>query len=413
MFNKGGDGGLRKDMEEFQQTVDQQITALKNSIEKLNAQSNAQVEIRKANNEKFAHIEESIGGIKQSGMQREKDLRKMELQVVKAVELVNSVQPEKIITNVNKIDMKTQALMNKIESFDAITAQIFSELKDMKRVVEVFRGTEEIAKTNQELKKDQLTMQKIFENIKLQADKIESTYLQMKKAYEDVRQFKKEFTNDDNKLKVMEKQIHDIQKSSMQYMLAGDFDEAYKKYSQMIAEMEKTIEKNNMRMEILEEKEKRLAQLNGFMKKEGLKDDDIKAFAQRVGELSRPIEEYKKELEEQQQELGKQLTQHDSQMKQVVESLMATRDEVTSKLQIVNDEYNKVIDKLTKLQGTVFVKSLEQKAPKDVPDAYKPVYNYVLQQLETNKSKALQEIKDKLMQANHTEDMIDFIYKYI
>jgi len=57
-----------------------------------------------------------------------------------------SQQPEKIMTEVQKQDAKTEALKANLEGNESIMDRVMEELKETKRKVEFFRGIEEIVK---------------------------------------------------------------------------------------------------------------------------------------------------------------------------------------------------------------------------------------------------------------------------
>jgi uncharacterized coiled-coil DUF342 family protein len=422
---------LKKDIDNLRTTVDEQISALRVSLDKLNVQMSAQSEVRKVFNEKFAHVDETIGGIKQAGLQREKDLRKIELEVTKSTELINSVQPQKIFNTVSQMELKIQAVMNKIATFESLHEKMFDEIKDMKRVVEVFRGTEEIAKTNAEIKKDHMMMNKLFEDFKLKGDKIESIYLQIKNSETNFDAIKKEFSAGLVKLKSLEKDYASLLKTVSSSVTRAEFDEEFKKYSSMIVDMERATNKTNMKIEIVENANKELMGIRKFLMKNSLNANDIKAFAQKIRELDVPLEKYKSELEslknslvEKQEEVNSNVSKandliktESENFKETIKSISKPLIDVRSEVKVMMSNYEKqhrdLLNRIEKIQGSLFVRMLEVKKPEEVPPELKSIYEYVQKQVIMSREKTLDDLRNKLLEANHKEEIVDFIYKYV
>jgi len=77
--------------------IEAELTKMKSSLEALN-------EVRKANAEQFTRISEQIGELRGALMDTNKAVGSIEVAATKAVDMVNSVQPDKLMIEVRKSD---------------------------------------------------------------------------------------------------------------------------------------------------------------------------------------------------------------------------------------------------------------------------------------------------------------------
>lgn len=165
---------------------DASVAQLSVKIEKLTASVDAFAEVRKSFTERFNRTGEQIGELRAMILDRDKSIQDVELKAVKAHDLVETVQPEKMMTQIQKSDAKIEALKANIEGIDAIMSRVMDELKDVKRKVEFFRGIEEIVKLSEETKKDLIEIKKVESKIGLHADKIETIYAEMNNRFQKI-----------------------------------------------------------------------------------------------------------------------------------------------------------------------------------------------------------------------------------
>lgn len=162
------------------------VAELSVKLEKLTASVDAFAEVRKSFTERFNRTGEQIGELRAMILDRDKSIQDVELKAVKAHDLVETVQPEKMMTQIQKSDAKIEALKANIEGIDAIMSRVMDELKDVKRKVEFFRGIEEIVKLSEETKKDLIEIKKVESKIGLHADKVETIYAEMNNRFQKI-----------------------------------------------------------------------------------------------------------------------------------------------------------------------------------------------------------------------------------
>ncbi|OVE74629.1 hypothetical protein BVX95_01715, partial [archaeon D22] len=155
--------------------------------------SEAAEELRQVYDEKFSRMDEKFGSINEQILTSEKEVEKLEIMATKASDLVAEVQPESILSEARKAENKVEIVKSKIEAFENIHEAIFEELKDVKRTVKLFRGTEELAKMNKDILKDQVALKRMQSNVEKHADKIESIYTDVLKSFDDYSNYKQMF----------------------------------------------------------------------------------------------------------------------------------------------------------------------------------------------------------------------------
>jgi len=155
-------------------------------VEKLSASVEAFTEVRKSFTERFNHTSEQIGELRAMILDRDKSIQDIELKAVKAHDLVETVQPEKMMTEIQKQEAKIEALKANLEGNEAIMGRIMDELKDGKKKVEFFRGVEEIVKLSEETKADLIEIKKIESRISLNTDKVDTIYSEMRQKFQKI-----------------------------------------------------------------------------------------------------------------------------------------------------------------------------------------------------------------------------------
>ena len=173
-------------------------------ITKIKAQLESFGEIRKANSERFGRIGEQIGEIRGMVMDTNKTISKIEVSATKAIDLVESVQPEKLMIELRKMDGKIESLRANIESNEAMMRDLMEELKKMRTQMNFYKGIEQVAKLNEEVKQEILDIKKVEATIERHADKGETIFLDMEKKFAEYEKFQA-------KMQDMDSTFHNIQ----------------------------------------------------------------------------------------------------------------------------------------------------------------------------------------------------------
>ena len=158
-------------------------------IEKIKASLEAFAEVRKSSSERFNRISEQIGELRAMILDRDKNIQSIELKSLKAYDLVETVQPEKIMIDVQKQEAKIEALKANLEGNEAIMDRVMEELKDAKKKIKFFRGVEEIVKLSEETKKELMEIKKVESRININTDKVETIYSEIRKKFQKIDVF--------------------------------------------------------------------------------------------------------------------------------------------------------------------------------------------------------------------------------
>jgi uncharacterized protein YoxC len=162
---------------------------LKLELTKIKTQLEGFAELRGANSERFTRISEQIGELRGMIMDTNKTIGGIEVTSTKAADLVESVQPQKLMVEIRKEDGKVEALKANIESNEALMKDLFSEMKKMRTQMNFYKGVEQVAKMNDDIKKDILQMKRTEATIAGHADKVETIFLEVNKKFAEFDKF--------------------------------------------------------------------------------------------------------------------------------------------------------------------------------------------------------------------------------
>lgn len=171
--------------QETPQSADASLGHLTADVEKLKAQFSTFYELQKAANERFSNITEQIGGIRSMLMERDKDAQRLDAKANQAIDLVKTVQPDKFLVELRKMDSKIEALKANLESNENVIKNTINELKEMRNKMTVFKGMDQIIKMNEDVKKELMEIKKMEALVERHGDKVETIFSEMQKKYSD------------------------------------------------------------------------------------------------------------------------------------------------------------------------------------------------------------------------------------
>ncbi|MCX6748727.1 MAG: hypothetical protein NT076_03910, partial [Candidatus Pacearchaeota archaeon] len=163
---------LRQNTSEFQSLA----------LEKINARIEAMDSLIKGYSERFSNLSERLGEIRTMSLNNEKEISKIAIDSSKAVDIVKEVQPEKLRTDYLRVDSRIQAIEEKIEANKQFYETIMNEVKDLRQKAGIFVGTDALLKLNDEVKKDLIEIQKMSNRVRINTDKSESIFIELKRT---------------------------------------------------------------------------------------------------------------------------------------------------------------------------------------------------------------------------------------
>ena len=167
------------------------FSRLSADVEKLKALIKSLDERRKVDGEKFTRINEQIGELRTSSVEREKQVRDLEVSSSKAVEMVKEVHPERLMIEVKKEDAKINKIESYMERYESTVAQVIQELKEIRSKMELFRGYEELLKLSGETREEAGKMKKLEIKMDIHTNKVERLFIDFQKKYQEFEEFKR------------------------------------------------------------------------------------------------------------------------------------------------------------------------------------------------------------------------------
>lgn len=158
-------------------------------VTKLKAQMDGAVEQRKAVNDRFSRISEEIGELRGMIVETNKAVSRIEAATTKVIDMVESVKPDQLMIEVRKQDSKSEALKANIESNETMMSDLMKELKEMRKKMDFYKGVDQVAKMNEEIKKELISMKKLESVIDRHSSKVESIFLDVEKRYTELDKF--------------------------------------------------------------------------------------------------------------------------------------------------------------------------------------------------------------------------------
>jgi len=152
-------------------------------IESINARIDSIVEWIKQFYERFSYVSESIGEIRTMTMNNEKRISEEVKEANKVIDVVKEVKPEELRISYQKSEMKMTALAEKIEANKLFMDEVMKEMNELRRKSEVFIGTEGIMKLNNDTKRDLVEVQKLSSKTRMQADKAQEIFMELRKGF--------------------------------------------------------------------------------------------------------------------------------------------------------------------------------------------------------------------------------------
>ncbi|MCF7865838.1 hypothetical protein K9M18_00180 [Candidatus Woesearchaeota archaeon] len=158
-------------------------------VSKLKAQMEGMGEQRKATNDRFSRISEQMGELRGMIVETNKAVTRIEAATTRAIDMVESVKPDQLMVEVRKQDSKSEALKANIESNEMMMADLMKEMKEMRKKIDFYKGVEQIAQMNDEIKKELIDMKKLESTIDRHSNKVESIFLDVEKRYTELDKF--------------------------------------------------------------------------------------------------------------------------------------------------------------------------------------------------------------------------------
>lgn len=218
------------------------LLKLSTEIDRIKASQEAFQEVRKSFAERFTRFSEQIGELRSMILDRDRTIQELELKSVKAIDLVESIKPDKFMMDLERQNVKIEALKANLEGNEAILDQVMEELKEMRRKMSFFRGVEEIINLSEEIKKELIGIKKIEGTINIQTDKVQTIYGDMRKKIQQLDAFNTQLLEAKANIEQNSKELDTLKVKSINFAEKEEIDKILEKvqqYSDALKEMQK------------------------------------------------------------------------------------------------------------------------------------------------------------------------------
>lgn len=218
------------------------LLKISTEVDRLKAGQEAFQEVRKSFTERFTRVSEQIGELRSMILDRDRTFQTLELKAVKAIDLVESIKPDKFMMDLERQNVKIEALKANLEGNEAILDQVMEELKEIRRKMSFFRGVEEIIRLSEEIKKELIGIKKIEGTINIQTDKVQTIYSDMRRKMQDLDDFNSQLQESKANIEQNSKELDSLKMKSINFAEKEEVDkilEKVQKYSESLKEIQK------------------------------------------------------------------------------------------------------------------------------------------------------------------------------
>lgn len=218
------------------------LLKLSTEVDRLKASQEAFQEVRKSFTERFTRLSEQIGELRSMILDRDRTIQTLELKSVKAIDLVESIKPDKFMMDLERQNVKIEAIKANLEGNEAILDQVMEELKETRRKISFFRGIEEIIRLSEEIKNELIGIKKIEGTINIQTDKVQTIYSEMRRKIQDLDNFNSQLQESKANTEQNTKDLDFIKTKMINFAEKEEVDkmlEKIQKYTDSLKELEK------------------------------------------------------------------------------------------------------------------------------------------------------------------------------
>lgn len=230
---------------------------IKLEIEKINARLEAVNQWMAGYSERFSTLSERIGEIRTMAMSNEKLISKCNLDSSRAMDLVNSVKPERLRLEYQRLDLKVSSFLEKLEAKKQYEQAIMNELKDLRQKAGIFIGTDGLLKLNEEVKKDLIEIQKVGARVRMDADKAEQIFIELKSGFAEIEKAEELTLNLHQNYSGMQKEVQKLKLDFSSIIKDEEFEGFKKSIQSRLTE----VEKSSLEIEKVREENSRLGRI--------------------------------------------------------------------------------------------------------------------------------------------------------
>jgi len=264
-------------------------------VEKIKAKLEIFDSLIKGYSERFSQLSQQIGEVRAMAVSNEKIFSKTVLESEKMADILKEVKPDKIRIDVQKTDMRIDEVNERIAADQQFQETIMNELKDLRRKAGIFVGTDALIKLNEDVKKDLIELQRVAGKVKMNADKSEELFVELKRQYAETQKVNEIASEIDSNYSGLKKEVEKLKIDYSKIVSDDDFSDFKKSVNNRLGLFSKSIiEIDKARME-----NERLAELIETTLSISKKNkDDIAEVAMALGDNNvKSVSDYENQIE--------------------------------------------------------------------------------------------------------------------
>jgi hypothetical protein len=211
-------------------------------VDRLNARVEALQSLLKSFNERFSVVGQQIGEVRAMNLANEKSMSKSKIESAKASDIVKEVKPDKLRVEYQKLDMKMETLSEKIEANNQYAKTVMNEVKDLRHKAGVFLGTDALLQLNDDVKKDLIQLQKLSSRVRINADKSEQLFVELREGFADSQKLSGMVTNLDSFASDLKEEIDKLKLDHSDVVKQKTFGDFQKNVNNKFLGVDSTVE---------------------------------------------------------------------------------------------------------------------------------------------------------------------------
>ncbi len=216
--------------------------ANKFEFDKINARIEAMSALIKGFGERFSNLSQQIGEVRAMNLTTEKNMSKIDIHSSKAIDLVKEVKPEKLRLDYQRLELKMSTFVEKLEANKQFQETILKEVKDLRKKAGIFVGTDALLKLNEEVKNDLVELQRMGSRVRLNADKSEQLFVELKRGFAESQKMHEVFNTLDNSYAGLKEELEKLKLDHSQVIKESDFNDFKKTFNNKFSLVEGSLE---------------------------------------------------------------------------------------------------------------------------------------------------------------------------
>ena len=250
-------------------------------IEKLSAKLGSLDGLVRGYGERISVLNQQIGELRSMNLTNEKSISKIAMDSSKAVDIVKEVKPEILRMDYQRALAKAEELAERIETNKQFMDTILNELKDLRRKVGTFVGTDALLRLSEDVKKDLVETQRLLAKTRLHADKSEQIFIELKNSFMESRKVSEMVNNLDTNYSGVQKDVEKLKLDFSKVVNSNDFNDFQKSVNNKFSIVENAMLELT---KISEENERLGRMIETILSLEEKNKNDIADMAMAIGD---------------------------------------------------------------------------------------------------------------------------------